>query len=93
MLTTGVGRAGLVACCWLLANGYCKTAIESIAWVRQRRSPRAIETFEQEEFIDAYAKMILQRKKAASDKDLDLAVSSPSAPVAVDKRPRRFHAS
>ena len=40
----GVGRAGLVACCWLLKRGYCCDASKAIRLVRMRRSPKAIET-------------------------------------------------
>ncbi|CAG8638737.1 11640_t:CDS:2, partial [Ambispora gerdemannii] len=40
----GVGRAGLIACCWLLKRQYCYSADRSIQLVRMRRSPKAIET-------------------------------------------------
>jgi protein-tyrosine phosphatase len=50
----GVGRAGLVACCWLMRLGVCKGPVEAIAMVRVRRSPRAIETIVQEDFIRRY---------------------------------------
>lgn len=50
----GVGRAGLVACCWLIRRGYARTAERSIQLVRARRSPRAIETKRQEDFIAEY---------------------------------------
>lgn len=51
----GIGRAGLVACCWLLSVGICQEAKSAIQFVRMRRSPRAIETSAQEQFIAQYA--------------------------------------
>ena len=54
----GIGRAGLLACCYLLKLGHCHTAKEAIEMVRQRRSRRAIETVEQEEFIRDFADRI-----------------------------------
>ncbi|KAJ3081603.1 hypothetical protein HK102_002240 [Quaeritorhiza haematococci] len=50
----GVGRAGLVACCYLLRQQYLSTADRSIHYVRMRRSPKAIETRRQEDFIREY---------------------------------------
>lgn len=60
----GVGRAGVIACCWLLKLGLCGWAgdCESrdeaaelvrrvIGVVRTRRSLKAIETFEQARFL------------------------------------------
>ncbi|KZV95148.1 phosphatases II [Exidia glandulosa HHB12029] len=54
----GVGRAGLIACCWMLKLGLCGwegesvTVVErAIAVVRRRRSVKAIETFEQVRFL------------------------------------------
>jgi protein-tyrosine phosphatase len=51
----GIGRAGLVACCWLLKIGQFREAEAAIRFVRARRSLRAIETLEQEKFILDYA--------------------------------------
>jgi protein-tyrosine phosphatase len=50
----GVGRAALVACCLLIRKGYCNDASSAIAFLRQRRSPRAVETQRQEDYIKAY---------------------------------------
>lgn len=50
----GIGRAGLVACCWLLFRKVCTTPANAIKLVRLRRSPKAIETVEQEMFIAGY---------------------------------------
>lgn len=50
----GIGRAGLVACCFLLFNKLCKNADRAITLVRSRRSPKAIETAMQEEYIQMY---------------------------------------
>lgn len=54
----GVGRAGLMACCWMLKLGLCGWERESTALVeraitvvRRRRSVKAIETFEQVRFL------------------------------------------
>ena len=54
----GIGRAGLVACCWLLRMGYCVDAPSSIRFIRACRSPRAIETLTQEQFIHQYKSWI-----------------------------------
>ncbi|CAG8706486.1 3949_t:CDS:2, partial [Acaulospora morrowiae] len=51
----GVGRAGLVACCWLLRTRLCHDADRAIRLVRMRRSPKAIETMQQVDFIVKYA--------------------------------------
>ncbi|KAJ3000619.1 hypothetical protein HDV02_004304 [Globomyces sp. JEL0801] len=50
----GIGRAGLLACCFLIRKQYCKTADSAIRLIRQRRSPKAIETIDQERFIHDY---------------------------------------
>lgn len=100
----GVGRAGLVACCWALKLGLCGwletqprasrlsfTAPEdlsdvppndsaggvrrdtlqlverAIALVRRRRSPKAIETFEQVRFLAEYIDYL---RGAALDRDI-----------------------
>lgn len=55
---TGVGRAGLFACCWLLKNLYCLSPERAIRFVRIRRSPKAIETMRQAEFIVQYAEYV-----------------------------------
>ena len=49
----GLGRAGLVAACCLTAVGY--DAERAIATVREVRSPSAIETLGQEDFIVDFA--------------------------------------
>ncbi|CEI98555.1 hypothetical protein RMCBS344292_12662 [Rhizopus microsporus] len=59
----GVGRAGLFACCWLLENSLCDTAERAIAIVRTQRSPKAIETLRQADYIIQYAKSLKQRSK------------------------------
>ncbi|KAG0364558.1 protein-tyrosine phosphatase-like protein [Gamsiella multidivaricata] len=50
----GVGRAAVVACCWLLRLNYFKDHREVIEWVRAQRSPKAIETKEQAHFVAGY---------------------------------------
>ena len=72
----GVGRAGVVACCWLIKLGVCgwlddlaptspsKTCgvveyVERvISYVRRRRSPKAIETYEQVQFLIEYVEFL-----------------------------------
>lgn len=54
----GVGRAGLVACCWLIKQGYCLDAERSIRFARMRRSPKTIETIQQAEFVNQYCKYV-----------------------------------
>ncbi|OZJ05883.1 hypothetical protein BZG36_00910 [Bifiguratus adelaidae] len=58
----GVGRAGLVACCWLLKKGYFSAPDAAVRYVRSRRSPNAIETMKQIDFIVQYA-AYLQAKR------------------------------
>jgi protein-tyrosine phosphatase/nicotinamidase-related amidase len=48
----GLGRSGITAACWLVAEGLPATA--AIAEVRRIRSPRAVETDAQAEFVAAY---------------------------------------
>jgi len=45
----GLGRSGIVAACYLVAEGL--SPAQAIAEVRRTRSPYAIETVEQEEFV------------------------------------------
>ena len=50
----GVGRAGVVACCWLLYRGFCTTPDHAVKFLRLRRSPKAIETRQQMDFLSQY---------------------------------------
>jgi len=59
----GVGRAGLVACCWLIKQGYCLDAERSIRFARMRRSPKTIETIQQAEFVIQYSKYVAWMKE------------------------------
>ncbi|CAH1765440.1 18125_t:CDS:2 [Entrophospora sp. SA101] len=54
----GVGRAGLVACCWLLKTQFCLDADRAIQLVRMRRSSKAIETLQQVDFIVQYSNYV-----------------------------------
>ncbi|KAI0371045.1 phosphatases II [Pilatotrama ljubarskyi] len=81
----GVGRAGIIACCWMLKLGLCgwldsEGAVAStmrliermIAVVRRRRSPKAVETYEQVKFLVDYINFLReqaqpQRTSIASD--------------------------
>ncbi|KAJ3120778.1 hypothetical protein HK101_006882, partial [Irineochytrium annulatum] len=58
----GIGRAGLIACCFLIRRGYVYSAARAIQYVRVRRSPKAIETQRQEDFIMAYFTWAKQRR-------------------------------
>jgi protein-tyrosine phosphatase len=49
----GLGRSGIVVACYLVAAGL--SAEDAIAEVRRTRSPFAIETAEQEEFVRLFA--------------------------------------
>ena len=49
----GLGRAGTIAACFLVANGW--PVDEAIAEIRRLRDPRAIETAGQEQFIAQFA--------------------------------------
>ncbi len=62
----GVGRAGLVACCYLLKYRLCGTHDDAIRLVRRVRHPKAVETRIQEQFIERYA----NRLKGISQSDL-----------------------
>ncbi|CAO3631870.1 unnamed protein product [Cunninghamella blakesleeana] len=57
----GVGRAGLFACCWLINNMLCHSAERAIRFVRARRSPKAIETMRQAEFVIHYTQFISKK--------------------------------
>jgi len=50
----GIGRAGLLAACVLLATGSEKTSQEAILKVRKIRDKRCVESRKQEEFIKKY---------------------------------------
>lgn len=73
----GVGRAGVVACCWIMKLGVCgwlrPTPMDGVdqpalayvekvvSFVRRRRSPKAIETFEQVKFLLEYVQFLQTR--------------------------------
>ncbi|KAI8812230.1 protein-tyrosine phosphatase-like protein [Cladochytrium replicatum] len=65
----GIGRAGLVACCFLLRNGYLSTADRAVQLVRMRRSPKAIETIMQEDYIRRYAEWIKKHGSGVEEKE------------------------
>ncbi|GJJ74196.1 hypothetical protein EMPS_06554 [Entomortierella parvispora] len=50
----GVGRAAVVACCWLLRLRYFQDYVDTVEWVRAQRSPKAIETREQMQFVAGF---------------------------------------
>lgn len=62
----GVGRAGMLAACFLLQSGECKSAKKAIEKVRQRRCKQAIETRRQEDLVKAYAAFLKERAGAGS---------------------------
>jgi protein-tyrosine phosphatase len=66
-----MGRAGLVACCFLLHIQKVSTAKDAIRVVREFRSPKAIETRRQEDYIAGYAK---HRSQRLVDSKVDLSI-------------------
>ncbi len=54
----GLGRSGTMAACYLLKFGGFTDPAAAIQAVREARSPRAIETRRQEEFIEEYARFV-----------------------------------
>jgi protein-tyrosine phosphatase len=50
----GIGRAATIACCYLLRKRLVQTPVESVAHLREKRSPKAVETEEQHEFLIKY---------------------------------------
>jgi protein-tyrosine phosphatase len=48
----GLGRSGLTAACWLVSDGM--SAAGAIDEVRRVRSPRAVETAAQADFVASY---------------------------------------
>ncbi|CDH58064.1 phosphatases ii [Lichtheimia corymbifera JMRC:FSU:9682] len=79
----GVGRAGVFACCWLLSNLYCLSAERAIRYVRIRRSPKAIETMRQAEFIIHYSQYVADamERKQTHRHYYQSKMLHPSAPV------------
>ncbi|KAJ3372016.1 hypothetical protein GGF31_002278 [Allomyces arbusculus] len=59
----GIGRASLVTCAYLMRYGWSANDDRAIQTVRRRRSPRAVETDVQEEFLLEY--YIYMRDRAA----------------------------
>ena len=90
----GVGRAGIIACCWMLKLGLCgwcpsdasspQTPVRPgeasadtvrlverlISVVRRRRSPKAIETYEQVRFLVEYTEFLRSRADTAESSSL-----------------------
>ncbi|EIW63131.1 phosphatases II [Trametes versicolor FP-101664 SS1] len=84
----GVGRAGIIACCWMLKLGLCgwldanvdaslhqakDDQIDAetmhlverlISVVRRRRSPKAIETYEQVRFLVEYVTFLREQRES-----------------------------
>jgi len=52
----GIGRASLVAACMLMRLEICPDPDFAVAYLRKVRSPHAVETIRQEDFIDLYYK-------------------------------------
>ncbi|KAF8894923.1 protein-tyrosine phosphatase-like protein [Gymnopilus junonius] len=82
----GVGRAGVVACCWMIRLGLCgwldsegtdqdtsadEKALEfvekAIAFIRTRRSVKAVETYEQVKFLNDYVRYLYQGFRTSLD--------------------------
>jgi protein-tyrosine phosphatase len=60
----GVGRTGTVAACALVSAGW--TARDAISRVREVRHPTAVETDEQESFVEAYERHVSRRAGSAN---------------------------
>lgn len=60
----GVGRTGTVAACALVSAGWPAPA--AISRVREVRHPTAIETDEQESFVEAYERHVSRRARSAN---------------------------
>ncbi|KAI8068196.1 protein-tyrosine phosphatase-like protein [Gongronella butleri] len=83
----GVGRAGLFACCWLIHNTFCLSAERAVRYVRIRRSPKAIETMRQAEFVIHYAQHIARRHQRQLQQHMTHAPPPPSAPRPLETMP------
>ena len=59
----GVGRAGMLAACYLLQTGEARTSKQAIALVRKRRCKQAVETRRQEDFVVQYSKWLKEDAK------------------------------
>ncbi|KAI9471915.1 MAG: hypothetical protein EXX96DRAFT_340684 [Benjaminiella poitrasii] len=81
----GVGRAGLLAGCWLLENSLCKDVERTVTVLRQRRSAKAIETCVQAEFLIRYA-MTVNRPLDNTNQDL-VVFEGPQAPCVLEAGP------
>ena len=79
----GVGRAGLLACCWMLKLGLCgplaaegartlQLVEKAIAAVRRRRSLKAVETYEQVRFLVDFVEYLRARADADAVDDMDV---------------------
>ncbi|KAJ3305668.1 hypothetical protein HDU76_004974, partial [Blyttiomyces sp. JEL0837] len=62
----GVGRAGLIACCFLIRRRYVVSAERAVQFVRLRRSLKAIETARQEDFVTQYFLWCEQRRQISA---------------------------
>ncbi|KNE59889.1 hypothetical protein AMAG_05338 [Allomyces macrogynus ATCC 38327] len=71
----GIGRASLITCAYLMRYGWSANDDRAIQTVRRRRSPRAVETDVQEEFLLEY--YIYMRDRAAR------AAAAAPAPVVI----------
>lgn len=56
-----MGRAGLFAGCWMLENLLCKSVERAVYILREQRSPKAIETLAQVEYLLRYSMSVNKR--------------------------------
>lgn len=78
-----MGRAGLFAGCWLLENQLCKSVERAVYILREQRSPKAIETLAQVEYLIKYAMSVnkrlgLQFKMTETDTSGDIIQRTPN---------------
>ncbi|KAF9425450.1 hypothetical protein BGZ94_007520 [Podila epigama] len=68
----GVGRAAVVACCWLLRIRHITSSRDVIRFLRNQRSAKAIETPEQEIFVMGFQNWVYGPREAAQGMETDI---------------------
>jgi len=68
----GVGRASLVAACMLMRLEVCPDPYFAVNYLRKVRSPHAVETMRQEDFIDQYYKHFQARARPSNESILEV---------------------
>ncbi|KAJ3365441.1 hypothetical protein GGF32_009299 [Allomyces javanicus] len=79
----GIGRASLITCAYLMRYGWSANDDRAIQTVRRRRSPRAVETDAQEEFLlEYYIYMRDRAARAAAAAPTPVVVAPPASDMA-----------